>query len=455
MIMGQRTWRVLGMSVAVFTAALACAVAEYGSDADDQPEDARAEDARAEDGGCNAVVCLRTCLELGLAGGSCFEGECLCVAGDGPPADGAGDTTGPDDGGSDTPPTCDPATCDSACRSVGYPGGSCDAGLCRCTSTPDADADVDGPVDDADVDDGSVDDGTVDDGAVDDAPVDDGAVDDAPVDDGAVDDAPVDDGSTDDSGGLGRPRRDTTGGVLSDRGIIGGATRLTRTVTVPALGNGRAVRLEITINSRRLGGLIPIPFDDIQATLQSPSGTNRKFWYHFDGDTSGMLGDYNFFTPWVLPIWWDSPVGGTWTLTLQDDVFTSFGGANSTLVSWCVVPLDPASYASTDTGARLASCDTASRTIEDYECASDGTNCEHPLMVQMQVTNLVRATGAPVARIEPLTATSATSAFADAADGTETTLWNRGPGPLLPLSPRHCPRLDDRPLPAGITDMVV
>jgi hypothetical protein len=38
---------------------------------------------------------------------------------------------------------CDPATCDSACRSLGAPGGDCAAGECRCLGGPDADADAD------------------------------------------------------------------------------------------------------------------------------------------------------------------------------------------------------------------------------------------------------------------------------------------------------------------------
>ena len=166
-IMGQRTWRVLGISAAACMTAAACAVAEYATDADDRPEDARTEVA-----GCDALVCLRTCVELGLASGSCFEGECLCVSGDGPPADVSGDAPEPEDFSGDAPPpACDPGTCDSACRSVGYPGGSCDAGLCRCTSSTDAHAD--GPVDDGAVDDGAPDETLVDDGAVDDGAADD------------------------------------------------------------------------------------------------------------------------------------------------------------------------------------------------------------------------------------------------------------------------------------------
>ncbi|MBI5486974.1 MAG: hypothetical protein HY905_06550 [Deltaproteobacteria bacterium] len=445
--MGRHGWRAVGIWLVAVAAAVACAVADYGQDVVDQPEDARAEDAAAS---CDPGVCLRTCVGLGLAGGSCFDGECLCVSGDGPPPDVAGDTTGDtaeldDGGGADTPPpVCDSATCDSACRSIGFPGGNCVSGDCLCGGGADADADVitaedapvdDGPVDDGAVDDGPIDDGPIDDGVVDDAPRDDGAVEDAPVDETTVEDAPVDDGTADDAGGTwGVPVCDTTGGTLSDRGLFGGATRLVRTVSVPALGNGRAVRLEITISSRRFL-IASLPFDDIQATLQSPGGVNRKFWYHFDGDTSGMLGDYTFFTPWVLPVWWDAAVGGTWTLTLQDDAFS---GAGTTLVSWCVAPLDPAAYASTDTGARLASCDSTSRSISDYACASDGTDCEHPLTVQMQVTNLVRASGAPSARIETTHGDASQLRITlIGADGSETTLWNRGAGPLpatIPIS---------------------
>jgi subtilisin-like proprotein convertase family protein len=209
-------------------------------------------------------------------------------------------------------------------------------------------------------------------------------------------------------------------------------------VTLPSLGSGRVVRLEITIPTRRFL-MISMPFDDLRASLRSPDGTTRTFWFHFDGDTSGSLGDYQFFTPWNLPIWWDRPVGGVWTLTLQDDVNTGgFTSLDTVLSSWCLTPLDPGAYATTDTGAPLRACDSSSHSISDYACDSDGANCEHPVTFQLQVTDLVRASATPSIVLETTHPdVSQLRVALIGADGSESTVWNRSAGPFpasIPLS---------------------
>ncbi|MBN1769689.1 MAG: proprotein convertase P-domain-containing protein [Deltaproteobacteria bacterium] len=402
----RRVWtRVLVATAAVGAAVCACAVAQGDDESD-------ARDAMRDDGegACAPSACSSSCLESGMAGGHCDGDECVCEPWDG---------GGPEDAGTDVPGSCDPVRCDQACREIGAAGGSCVDDHCHCGGAADADADV-GP------------DVLPDDGAADaPPPPDDGTTEDAPADDGA-DDAAADDGVTDDAGGVwGLPVCDTTAATLPDHPMLGGATSISRSVTLPALGNGRVVRLELTIPSRRMSSVIPVPFDDLRASLRSPDGTTRTFWFHFQGDTSGMMGDYQFFTPWDLPIWWDRPVGGTWTLTLQDDVRTGLVSAVDTqLTAWCLTPVDPATHATTDTGAPLRACDSSSHAISDYDCDS-GSSCEHPVTFQLQVTNLVRASGTPSLVLETTHAdVSQLRVELIGADGSETVVWNRGAGPL-------------------------
>jgi subtilisin-like proprotein convertase family protein len=401
-------------------AAQACAVAEEIEDGED-PGDTRRDDSG---GSCDPAACLRTCLSLGASGGTCVEGACDCGELDGPVDVDLDDAGGADVDPDAPPPACDPTMCNSACISIGLPGGTCVGDDCNCGTGPDADADADTDADDAP---------PPPDEGPDVPPVDDAGVEDAPVDD-ARDDAVVDEGTTEDTGAVwGVPTCNTTGGTLRDRGIFG-ATTLTQSVVVPAMPAGRAVRLEITLNPRRIL-IAPIPWTDVQAQLQAPSGTRRTFWKHFEGDPSGMLGDYAFFTPWVLPVWWGESAGGTWTLTLTDD---EMSGTSSTLVSWCVTPLDPATHASTDTGAHMAACDMSSHSIGDYACDADGGSCEHPLTIQLQASDMVRAAGTPNIRLETGHGdVSQLRIDLIGADGSETVVWNRGAGPLpatIPIS---------------------
>lgn len=409
------------VAVAAFAGATvyACAVAETDDESD-------ARDAARDDGGdaCDAGACNLTCVGIGMAGGRCDGAECVCE-----PWDGGGS----EDATTDVPGSCDPILCEQACISIGAGSGACIEGSCRCGGGSDADADAtpDRPTDDGGTDAPP----PPDDGSGEDAAPDDALPDDAPSDDARLDDA----GSDDAGGAWGVPVCDTTAATLPDRPLIGGATSISRSVTVPSLGDGRVVRLEIMIPPRHISSVIPVPFDDLRASLRSPDGTTRTFWLHFQGDVSGMLGEYHFFTPWDLPVWWDRPVGGTWTLTLQDDTHTGvlMSAVDTQLTSWCLTPLDPARFATTDTGAAVRACDASSHAISDYDCSSGGS-CEHPVTLEMQVTDLVRASGAPAVVIET-THPDVSQLRVDliGADGSEAVVWNRGAGPLpasIPLS---------------------
>ena len=80
----------------------------------------------------------------------CLAGSAVCCPGR---VHGAWDTIrlgcicpGAADADADTPdvPGCTPSSCNSACRSAGYPGGNCSGALCICGEWPaDADADAD------------------------------------------------------------------------------------------------------------------------------------------------------------------------------------------------------------------------------------------------------------------------------------------------------------------------
>lgn len=410
---------------AAVAGAIACACAVAETDDENDTRDAMRDDGA---GACDARACNLTCVGIGMAGGRCDGAECVCEPWDGGGAEDATTDVAPDAAGS-----CDPLLCQQACVSIGAASGSCIEGHCRCAAGADADADA---TPDLPPDDGGADvPPPPDDGSGEDA-----APDDAPVDDAAADDAPADDSGRDDAGGAwGVPVCDTTAATLPDRPLVGGATSLTRSVTLPALGDGRVVRLEIAIPPRRISSVIPVPFDDLRASLRSPDGTTRTFWFHFQGDASGTLGDYHFFTPWDLPVWWDRPVGGTWTLTLQDDVHTGLltSAVDTQLTSWCLTPLDPAGHAAIDTGAALRACDSSSHAISDYDCSS-GSSCEHPVTFQLQVTNLVRASATPAIVVETTHPdVSQLRIELIGADGSEAVVWNRGAGPLpasLPLS---------------------
>jgi subtilisin-like proprotein convertase family protein len=465
-----------------------------------------------------------------MSGGRCVDGECACERLDGPVDDGGAppDIGSPDEGGEDVPPPpCDPATCDSACRSIGASGGECVGGRCQCDTGADADADADTPLDDSGapdgddgaadeapvdegiVDEGSPDEGAVDEGTIDDArpdegvadearedarpdegvadearedarpdegvadeardeapidegvadeapvdegvadeaPVDEGVADEGPVDEGVADEAPIDEGVADEAGPedtstvtWGVPVCDPEGGTLRDRGLVGGPTTLVRTVSVPALGNGRVIRLDVNIDDRAILG-IELPFDDLRVTLTSPAGAARTFWYHFySDDTGGIFPDYEFPTPWFIPVWWDEPVGGTWTLTMQDDVVTNpFGGVPTELVSWCVTALDPAGHAAIDPGVPMSVCDTGSHDITDY-CEDDPPDpcTDHPVQFEFMAPEFVRAGGGARLVIDlSHPDVSQLEIVVLAANGSEIGVWDRGPAaawtPNVPL----------------------
>ena len=437
---GNRGW--LAIAAAALTAG--CAIAEL-PEGPGFTDDATADDS-AGDATCDPGTCFTTCFALGRPGGSCVGADCACdEPGADADADIAPDAPGPDadadvpdvaddapvdDGRVDVPAdaTCDPGTCSSACRSIGWPGGNCVGADCRCSGGADADADV------PDV----ADDGARDDGTVDDGPIDDGYHDDGTVDDGTVDDGSVDDGTVDDGGVVawGTPICDTTGGVLADASLFGTPTNMSLSLVVPSLGNGRVMRLDITIPVRRF--IVELPFNDLEVTLTPPSGTGaaRTFWYHFDGPGG------DFMSPWYFPVWWDAPVAGTWTISFKDVMRSGLSPVNTTVSNWCLTPLDPAAYATTNTGAAINACTSPSDSITDYCYMDDPDPCtEHPISSEVQVNDLVRAGSAPSVTLG-ITHGAWNQLQIDliAANGTTTRIWNRLPGP--PAGPISVPSLN-------------
>ena len=91
--------------------------------------------------------------------------------------------------------------------------------------------------------------------------------------------------------------------------------------TLAPLGNGRVMLLEIDIPDRWFL-FVRMPFNDLEVSLQSPSGTSRMFWGRFYGGHS-WESNWDFNASWQIPVFWDEPVGGTWTLTIQDTEFTA------------------------------------------------------------------------------------------------------------------------------------
>ncbi|MFH1435322.1 MAG: proprotein convertase P-domain-containing protein [Pseudomonadota bacterium] len=207
--------------------------------------------------------------------------------------------------------------------------------------------------------------------------------------------------------------------------------------TFAALGNARVMLLEIDIPDRWFL-FVRLPFDDLEVSLQSPSGTSRMFWGRFYGGHSWQT-NWDFNASWQIPVFWDEPVGGTWTLFIQD---TEFSGQTTELVSWCLTPLNPDAHASVDPGASLRSCYSSSRSIPDYCYGDPPDPCTtHPVQIEMQVTEFVKLT--PPSAVPDLTLNITHTDPSDleiiltSADGRDVTVWNRSPGPIpstIPLS---------------------
>jgi subtilisin-like proprotein convertase family protein len=215
-----------------------------------------------------------------------------------------------------------------------------------------------------------------------------------------------------------------SGTTIPDRGSY------TDSVTIPALGRVLVMQLDIVIADRALFG-IEIPFDDLQVALTSPySGMSRTFWKNFNSDDAGgMLPDYGFPVTWEIPVWWDTPVGGTWTLDIRDTELTL---RTTTLTSWCLTPLDPSLHSSTPIHSTMRLCATDTGRIPDCDLTSSPTVCPGEGVFEMQVTDIVHQdTGAPsleLAHTHPRS--QELTVILVSANGYEHTLWDRATGSM-------------------------
>jgi subtilisin-like proprotein convertase family protein len=197
-------------------------------------------------------------------------------------------------------------------------------------------------------------------------------------------------------------------------------------VTIADLGAVRVMQLDIVINDRSFFGM-EIPFDDLVVSLESPTGVERTFWKGFySDDTGGLFPNYAFPSTWLIPAWWLSSVGGTWTLRIDDTELSGIPAVSTTLASWCLTPVDPATHASTAIGATLNACSSDTGSIRD--CDSSGT-CPGVTVFEMQVGDIIQATGTPTL--------SYTASHSDpsqltieftSANGYTQTLWSGGSG---------------------------
>jgi subtilisin-like proprotein convertase family protein len=201
----------------------------------------------------------------------------------------------------------------------------------------------------------------------------------------------------------------------------------TTSVTLPALGPGKVIELAIDIQGRYILGIAQ-PFYDLEVSLTSPSGTKRTFWKRFYGGNS-WDSTYAFTGSWQIPAWWDQDFSGTWTLGIEDYMFT---GSATNVRSWCVTPPDPALFSTADTGAHLRSCFAASHAITDYCQGDSPDSCStHPVTAEHQVTELIKSSGTPTLTVD-ITHPDVSELRIDlkAASGREMTVWNRSAGPL-------------------------
>lgn len=197
-------------------------------------------------------------------------------------------------------------------------------------------------------------------------------------------------------------------------------------VTIADLGSVRVMQLDIVINDRVFFG-IEIPFDDLTISLTGPTGTERVFWKEFYSDDTGALfPNYTFPSTWLIPAWWLTSVGGTWTLDLDDNEISGLGGVSTTLASWCLTPIDPATHASTTIGANLNACASDTGSITD--CDPSGT-CPGVSVYEMQIDDIIQATGTPTLSYSATHAdpSQLTIEFTSA-NGYTQTLWSGGGG---------------------------
>jgi subtilisin-like proprotein convertase family protein len=153
----------------------------------------------------------------------------------------------------------------------------------------------------------------------------------------------------------------------------------------------------------------------------------RRVWNRFQGeDVGGWLPDYTFTASWPMPTWWLTSVGGTWTLSVQDEEMHCLG-PKPTNVSWCLTPLDPAIHASAPVDDPLSACASATGSIGDC----DAESCPVTTVFEMQVSDIVRASGTPTLALSMSHENPSDLEIAfTCANGFEQTLWDRGSGTI-------------------------
>lgn len=204
----------------------------------------------------------------------------------------------------------------------------------------------------------------------------------------------------------------------------------TDSVTIPALGRVLVMQLDIVIADRVILG-IELPFDDLEVSLTSPySGVSRTFWKNFySDDTGGLFPDYGFPVTWEIPVWWDTPVGGTWTLDIDDTELTL---RTTTLTSWCLTPLDPALHSSAPIHSTLRACAADTGSIPDCDTSVSPPDCPGVGIFEMQIADIVHQnTGSPTLDLTiSHSRTRELTVILVSANGYEHTLWDRSTGPM-------------------------
>ena len=237
--------------------------------------------------------------------------------------------------------------------------------------------------------------------------------------------------------GVGIPYCGTAGVVPDCRLLSCGAAHWSAAVNVPAVYNGRVMKLEIQVSPRWVF-IEKLPFNDLQASLTSPSGAKKTFWNRFYGNDS-WESDFIFVQAWLMPSWWDTPFGGSWTLEFKDYEISGLPPIDTQVTSWCLTPMDNAAYASVDPGASLSRCYTSAHGITDYCDGDDPPDdpCDtHPIQMELQITELVKAAAAPRLTLE-LTHPdlSELRIVLKGPEGVDVTVWNRASGSLPAFFP--------------------
>jgi subtilisin-like proprotein convertase family protein len=209
-----------------------------------------------------------------------------------------------------------------------------------------------------------------------------------------------------------------TGTTISDTGSY------VDTAVVPSPGTFLVMQLDIAIPDRSLMG-IELSFSDLVISLTSPGGVEHVFWSNFlSDDTGSLFPDYAFPSTWLIPVWWCSSCGGTWTLSIDD---TSMTMVTTTLTSWCLTPLDPTLHASAPIASRLNHVATDTGSITD--CDLTEPMCPGRSRFETQVTDIIISTGTPVLEVTLSHPDwSQLRIVLTGADGTQETVWDRGTG---------------------------